>query len=267
MPMKYPPHPGRLIWSDMEALGMGVAETAPKLGLSAAELKSVIDGEASVTPELAVELDKLIGGGVSIWVRLQTQYDEAQERNKDDIPEEFEPLPICPLTATVPLEHGRLVYTTYDVEVISFRRGASGKPQIMYDHGNRRLDCRFVGDGPGAVRIQLIYQPSPAVAPRLVADVLFKACLEWNDELDAYVGRIDSAEWDRESQKLRAGLATMNALHASLREQPSSYELDREESEDSTPENHTEILREAEELLHKGTASVTSDALAEAQQP
>ena len=66
MPMKYPSHPGRLIRSDMEALGMGVAETAQRLGVSVAELKSVLDGEASVTPELAVELDKLIGGGVSI---------------------------------------------------------------------------------------------------------------------------------------------------------------------------------------------------------
>ena len=51
MPMKYPPHPGRLVRSDIEALGMGVAETARKLGISAAQLQSVIDGEASVTPE------------------------------------------------------------------------------------------------------------------------------------------------------------------------------------------------------------------------
>ena len=193
---------------------------------------------------------------------MQTQYDEAQERNKDDVPEELEPLPSYPQTATVPLKHGRLVYTTYDDEVIAFRLGASGKPEIVDDHGNSRLDCRFVGDGPGAVRIQLIYQPSPAVAPRLVADVLFKAYLEWNAESDAYVGRIDSAEWDRESQKLRAGLATMNALHAGLREQPSDYTLGREESEDSSPENHADILREAEELLHKSTASVSAADLA-----
>ncbi len=262
MPMKYPSHPGRLIRSDMEALGMGVAETSRKLGVSAAELRSVLDGEASVTPEMAVKLDDLIGGGASIWNRLQAQYDEAQERNKDDVPEELEPLPSYPQTATVPLEHGRLVYTTYDDEVIAFRLGASGKPEIVDGHGNGRLDCRFVGDGPGAVRIQLIYQPSPAVAPRLVADVLFKAYLEWNAESDAYVGRIDSAEWNRESQKLRAGIETMNSLHTGLREQPSSYALDREESEDSSPENHADILREAEELLHKSTGSVSAADLA-----
>ena len=64
MPMKYPSHPGRIIRTSMEALCMSVAETAQRLGVSAVELKSVIDGEASVTPELAVELDKLIGGGV-----------------------------------------------------------------------------------------------------------------------------------------------------------------------------------------------------------
>ncbi len=85
MPMKYPAHPGRIIRSNMEALGMGVTETAKKLGVSAEQLKSVIDGQASVTPELAVELDKLFGGA-SIWNQLQARYDEAQERNKDDIP-------------------------------------------------------------------------------------------------------------------------------------------------------------------------------------
>ena len=107
MPMKYPAHPGRIIRSNMEALSMGVSETAQKLGVSAEQLRSVINGQTGVSAEMAVELNKLFGAGVSAWHRLQARYDEAQERNKDDIPEELEPRPSCPQSATVLLEHGR----------------------------------------------------------------------------------------------------------------------------------------------------------------
>ena len=262
MPMKYPAHPGRIIQSNMKALEMDVAETAQKLGVSAEQLRSVINGQAGISFAMAVGLDKLFGGGASTWYQLQARYDEAQERNKDDIPEELEPLPSYTQTAMVPLEHGRLVYTTYDDEVIAFRVVPSDSPKLSDSPSHGRLEFRFVGEGPGAVRIQLIYQPSPPVTPRLVADVLFKAYLEWDAESDQYIGRIDAAEWNRESQKLKAGVETMNAFHTGLREQPSDPTLDREESVGPSPENYTDILREAEELLHKGTASVSASALA-----
>ena len=77
MPMKYPAHPGRIIQSDMKALGMSVAETAQKLGVSTEHLRSVINGQAGISFRLAVGLDKLFGGGASTWYQLQAQYDEA----------------------------------------------------------------------------------------------------------------------------------------------------------------------------------------------
>lgn len=262
MPMKYPPHPGRIIRSDMEALGTGVTETAKKLGVSVEQLQSVLNGEASVTPELAVELSKLFGGDASILCQLQARYDEAQERNRDDVPEELEPLPSCSQTATVPLEHGRLVYTTYDDEVIAFRTEFSDNPGQSGSPSHHRLELRFVGEGPGAVHIRLIYQPSPSATPLLAADVLFKAYLEWNATSDEYIGRIDGAEWNREYRKLKAGIETMNALHAGALKQPLPPAPGIEESVDSSPENYAGILREAEELLHKGTTSVSAADLA-----
>ena len=262
MRMKYPAHPGRLIRSDMEALGMGVAEAATRLGVSAADLRSVLDGQASVTPEMAVKLDELIGGGASIWNRLQAQYDDAQERNKDDVPEELEPLPRYPQTTTVPLEHGHLVFTTYDDEVIAFRVLPSDGPEQPDSPGRDHLQIRFVGEGPGAVRIQLIYQTSPHHTPRTIADVLFKAYLEWDAASEEFIGRIDGAEWSREFQRLRAGMETISTLHAGLREQPSGYALDKRDSEDSSRELSDQILSEAEELLYKGTDSVSAGALA-----
>ncbi len=259
MPMKYPVHPGRIIKTDMEALGMGVVETAQKLGVSAEQLENVINGQESVSSAMAVELDKLFGGGASIWHRLQARYDEAQERNKGEVPQELEPLPSYSQTATVPLDHGRVVYTTYDDEVIAFRIVSPDGPKAS--DSRDRLEVRFVGEGPGAVRIQMIYQLSPSANPRLVADVLLKTYLEWNATSEEYVGRIDGAEWNRESQKLKAGIETMTALHAGLRQQPSDTAPGGEEYAGSSPEDYADVLREAEELLHKGTASVSAAAL------
>ena len=75
----------------MEPLGMSVAETAQKLGVSAEQLRHQRPGGYILRNGLG--LDKLFGGGASTWYQLQARYDEAQERNKDDIPEELEPLP------------------------------------------------------------------------------------------------------------------------------------------------------------------------------
>ena len=71
MPMKYPAHPGRIIKTDMEALGMDVAETAQKLGVSAEQLNGVINGQEGVSPAMAEELSKLFGSDASTWYRLQ----------------------------------------------------------------------------------------------------------------------------------------------------------------------------------------------------
>ena len=88
MPMKYPAHPGRIIQSDMEALSLSVEETALKLNVSPGEILQVIDGEAGVTDALAAGLGKLFGNGPDIWLRLQSDYDAAQERNKGLAPAE-----------------------------------------------------------------------------------------------------------------------------------------------------------------------------------
>ena len=257
MPMKYPPHPGRSILRDcMEPLGMSVAETAQKLGVSVEQLSRVISGQVGISFEMAVGLDKLFGGGASTWYQLQTQYDEAQERNKNEVPEEPEPLSIYQQTATVPLEHGRVVYKTFDAEVIAFRIVPSADPKLSDNRNYDRVEFRFVGEGPGAVQIHMIYQPSADAAPYLVADVLFKTYLVWDATSEEYIGHIDAAEWNRESQKLNAGKETMNVLHAGLREQPSDLALDKEKSVEPRSEHYTDILREAAELLHKGTASI-----------
>ena len=80
MPMKSPPHPGRGLRDDIEALGLTVAEAAEALGVTRQQLYNVINGKSAITPEMAVRLEKGIGGTADAWLRMQAAYDLALVR-------------------------------------------------------------------------------------------------------------------------------------------------------------------------------------------
>lgn len=79
MPMKNPPHPGESVRADcLEPLGLTVTAAAKALGVSRQALNNLIHGQATISPEMAVRLDKAFGGGAETWLRLQAAYDLAQ---------------------------------------------------------------------------------------------------------------------------------------------------------------------------------------------
>jgi addiction module HigA family antidote len=78
--MKNPSHPGSLIKSDIDELGLSVVEAAKALGISRQQLHSIIAGRASVTPEMAIRLEKALGSTADTWLRMQMNYDLAQVR-------------------------------------------------------------------------------------------------------------------------------------------------------------------------------------------
>jgi len=80
--MKNPSHPGSLIKSDLDELGLSVVEAAKALGISRQQLHSVIAGRAGVTPEMAMRLEKALGSTADTWLRMQMNYDLAQIRAK-----------------------------------------------------------------------------------------------------------------------------------------------------------------------------------------
>lgn len=85
MPMKNPPHPGLSVRADcLEALGLTVTEGAKALGVSRQALNNLIHGQAGISPEMAIRLDKAFGGGAETWLRLQAAYDLAQARKALD---------------------------------------------------------------------------------------------------------------------------------------------------------------------------------------
>jgi antitoxin HigA-1 len=80
--MKNPSHPGSLIKSDLDELGLSVVKAAKALGISRQQLHSVIAGRAGVTPEMAVRLEKALGSTADTWLRMQMNYDLARIRVK-----------------------------------------------------------------------------------------------------------------------------------------------------------------------------------------
>jgi addiction module HigA family antidote len=80
MPMKNPPHPGRLVREEIGALGLSVAKAAAGLGVTRQQLYRVLNGECAISPEMAVRLEAGIGSSAAAWLQMQGSYDLAQFR-------------------------------------------------------------------------------------------------------------------------------------------------------------------------------------------
>ena len=82
MPMKTPSHPGDLVAANIEEFGLSVAAAAKALGVTRQHLYNVISGKSGISPEMAVRLEKGMGGGADHWLRMQAAYDLADVRRR-----------------------------------------------------------------------------------------------------------------------------------------------------------------------------------------
>ena len=96
MPMKNPPHPGKVVRvSCLEPLGLNVTEAAKVLGVSRQALSNLVNGRAGMSAEMAIRLAKALGSTTETWIRLQAAYDVAQAQVREDEikVERYEPRP------------------------------------------------------------------------------------------------------------------------------------------------------------------------------
>ena len=85
MPMKNPPHPGHSIKDAcLEPLQLSVTKGARVLGVTRHTLSRVIIGQSGISPEMAIRLEKAGWSNADHWLRLQTSYDLAQARKRQD---------------------------------------------------------------------------------------------------------------------------------------------------------------------------------------
>src|SRR5205814_5965347 len=85
MPMKNPPHPGRIVRQDcLEPLGLTVTRGAKVLGVTRQALNNLVNGKAGISPEMAIRLSKAFGSTPETWLQVQSAYDLAEARKHED---------------------------------------------------------------------------------------------------------------------------------------------------------------------------------------
>ncbi len=79
--MRNPAHPGGFVKSEIvEAFGLTVTETARMLGLTRPARSALLNERASLSPEMALRIEKAFGVSMDSLVRMPTSYDIAQVR-------------------------------------------------------------------------------------------------------------------------------------------------------------------------------------------
>src|SRR5208337_4704534 len=79
MPMKNPPHPGSVVFSEcIEPLDITITQAARALGVTRTTLSELVNKKRGISPEMAVRLSKVFGGSAESWLTQQAHYDLAQ---------------------------------------------------------------------------------------------------------------------------------------------------------------------------------------------
>lgn len=71
-----PMHPGKVLSEVyMAELGWSQTELARRIGCSHRKVNEIVNGKRGVTPDFALDLEKVIGASAEMWVRMQAEYD------------------------------------------------------------------------------------------------------------------------------------------------------------------------------------------------
>ena len=75
-------HPGELLAEEIECIGMTQQELATRVGRSPQFVSAIINGLESIQPDLAEELEKVLGIPSSMWIDAQKTYDDTLARQQ-----------------------------------------------------------------------------------------------------------------------------------------------------------------------------------------
>jgi addiction module HigA family antidote len=84
MPIKNPPHPGDFIRTEIvEAAGLTVTAAAQALRVSRPALSSLLNGNADLSGDMALRIEKAFGVKMDTLMRMQSSYDIARTRKRE----------------------------------------------------------------------------------------------------------------------------------------------------------------------------------------
>lgn len=77
-------HPGRFVKQEvLEALGLSVTEAADVLGITRPTLSALLNERASLSPEMALRIEKAFDVSMEMLMRMQSSYDIVQTRKRE----------------------------------------------------------------------------------------------------------------------------------------------------------------------------------------
>jgi len=86
MGMHNPPHPGEFIREVyLDPHGISVRSLAESLGVSPSTVMRIVNGSSSISPEMALRLEKALGRSPESWLAMQHNYDLWQARKAVDL--------------------------------------------------------------------------------------------------------------------------------------------------------------------------------------
>ena len=81
-----PIHPGEVIADILDDLDINYSNFAEILGVSNQTIQEIINGEKSITVDIAIRLGKALGNGHRLWLNLQQKVDvwDALQSHKEE---------------------------------------------------------------------------------------------------------------------------------------------------------------------------------------
>ena len=80
-----PSHPGEFVRMEMiEELGLNVTQAAEILGVRRATLSDLLNGNAALSPEMALRIEKAFGVSMDMLLRMQAWHDASRMRARAD---------------------------------------------------------------------------------------------------------------------------------------------------------------------------------------
>ena len=84
MHMARPAHPGQFIRMEiLEPLELSVTRAAAILGVTRPALSALLNGRASLSPDMALRIEKAFGPKMDTLLRMQTSYEIAKTRERE----------------------------------------------------------------------------------------------------------------------------------------------------------------------------------------
>ncbi|MEO8821221.1 MAG: HigA family addiction module antitoxin [Ginsengibacter sp.] len=76
-------HPGIILKEDViDANQLSIGRAANFLGISRLTLSKIANGKGSITPNIAIRIEKVFGGSADFWLRMQRGFDLIEEKQK-----------------------------------------------------------------------------------------------------------------------------------------------------------------------------------------